>query len=138
MKTKSPVFRSIGALLALVAFIALPSSLAAPCQTCCTPTCSFYYGENGGPNNTELETTYPSDAWIFYTKTLNQANNNDPCHDASGTPCPPFAPNYYVTYKVPNGTHVPLATGITHFRVLAWRSDRGDSTIQACEEQNPP
>ena len=135
MKTKSPLFRSIGVLLALLMFVALPSSLTASCLTCCTPYCEFYYGSGGWETNYfELETGWPSDAWIFYTKTVNTGNPNDPCH-VNGTPCTNVG---YTTYKVPNGAHIPLAYGITYIRVLAWRSDRGNSPIAACDQQNPP
>jgi hypothetical protein len=128
MKTKSSFFHSIGAFLALLVFVALPNSLAAPCQTCCAPACSFYFGT---PNYLVLETTYPSNAWIFYTITVGQPNTTDPTHDANGNPTGP-------TLKVPNGTHIPLAQGETHIRMLAWRSDRGDSPITTCSQQNPP
>ena len=128
MKTKFSVFRSIGVLLALLVLVALPNTLAAPCQTCCAPTCSFYFGT---PNYLVLETTYPSNASIFYTIRVNQPNTTDPTHDAAGNPTGS-------TFKVPNGTHIQLAQGESHLRMLAWRSDRGDSPIATCSQQNPP
>lgn len=138
MKRNSPLLRSIGAVLALLMFAALPSSLAGLCAHPCDPTCDFYYGIGDWTTNTEeLETTYPSNAWIFYTKTVGTANNNDPCHDASGTPCPYSQTGYY-TYKVINGARVGLAYGITYLRMVAWRSDLGDSSVVACDQQNPP
>jgi hypothetical protein len=128
MKTKSSLFRSIGVLLALLVFVALPNSLAAPCETCCEPGWEFYYGS---PNYVELETTYPSNASIFYTLTFN-GTNTDPCHNAAGDPCAG-------TYKVANGTHVGLTWGReSFFRMLAWRIDKGDSDIVAFSQQNPP
>lgn len=136
MKTNSLLRRPFGVLMALLVFVALPHAvLAPPCETCCAPTCEFYYGSGDWQTNTlELETTYPSDAWIFYTKTVNTANNNDPCH-VNGTPCTGVG---YTTYKVPNGAHIGLAYGITYLRMLAWRSDRGNSSIEECSQQNPP
>jgi hypothetical protein len=138
MKTESPLFRSIGVLLALLMFVALPSSvLATPCEPCCpcTPYCEFYYGTGGWQTNTlELETEYPTDAWIFYTKTLNAANNNNPCH-VNGTPCTNVG---YTTYKVPNGAHIGLPQGITYIRMMAWTSGWGNSEIAECDQQNPP
>jgi hypothetical protein len=118
--------------LALLVFAALPNSLAGPCLTCCAPTCTFYYDE---PNNTlRLYTTYPSNALIFYTKTVNTANTNDPCH-VGADPCTNVG---YTTFVVPNGTYVPLGQGETHLRMVAWRSDRGDSPVATCSQQNPP
>lgn len=129
MKTKSSLFRSIGVLLALLAFGALPNSLAAPCQNCCAPNWEFYYDSGG--NYVELETIYPSNASIFYTLTFN-GTNADPCHDSAGTPCAG-------TYKVANGSHVILTYGReSFFRMLAWRIDKGDSPIVAFSQQNPP
>lgn len=128
MKTSS-LFRSIGGLLALTAFVALPGSLAAPCEHCCAPDWEFYYDSGG--NNVELETTYPTNASIFYTLTLN-GTNTDPCHDGAGNPCSG-------TYKVANGSHIALAYGHeSFFRMLAWRSDKGDSPVVAFSQQNPP
>ena len=126
---KTALLRSIGVPLALLVCVALAGSvLAALCPTCCAPACSFYFGT---PNYLVLETTYPSNASIFYTITVSQPNYNDPCHDAAGNPC-------FGTYKVPNGTHIQLAQGESHLRMVAWRSDRGDSPIATCSQQNPP
>jgi hypothetical protein len=134
MKSRPALLRSLGVLLALLVFTTLPNATAS-CYTCCTPYCEFYYGIGGWQTNTlELETGWPSDAWIFYTKTLNTGNYNDPCH-VNGTPCTGVG---YTTYKVPNGARIPLAYGITYVRMLAWRSDRGNSPIAECDQQNPP
>ena len=132
MKTKSPLFRSIGVLMTLLVSVALPGSvLASPCKTCCDPEWEFYYGIYPAPNYVELETSYPSNAWIFYTVTFD-GSNGDPCHDEDGDPC-------VGTYKVANGTHVALAWNHeSFFRMLAWRIDRGDSDVVAFSQQNPP
>jgi hypothetical protein len=130
MKTKCTLIRAIGVLLALLVFISLPTSiLASPCEGCCAPDWEFYYSSGG--NNVELETIYPTNASIFYTLTLN-GTNTDPCHDGAGNPC-------LGTYKVANGSHIILAYGHeSYFRMLAWRSDKGDSPIVAFSQQNPP
>jgi hypothetical protein len=128
---KSPLFRSIGVLLALLVSVALQNSLAGPCPQSCAPTWEFYYGISPAPNYVELETIYPSNASIFYTVTFD-GSNADPTHDGSGNPTGS-------TLKVPNGTHVGLAYGHeSFFRMLAWRSDKGDSPIVAFSQQNPP
>ena len=130
MKTRPTLLRSIGVLMALLVFAALPNSvLATPCETCCAPACELYYG---GGNNLylELETSYPSDATIFFTKTINTPNTTDPTH--TGTSPGPG------TYSCANGCLVPIPYNSTiYIRALAWRSDRGDSPITACDQHNP-
>ena len=129
MKTRPALLRSIGVLMALL-LVALPNSiLATPCPGCCEPYCELYYG-TGNNLYLELETEYPSDATIFYTKTINQYNYDDPCHNGS-TPCSG-------TYSCPNGTLIPVPYGSTiYIRALAYKSGLDDSPVTACEQHNP-
>jgi hypothetical protein len=129
MKTKSAVVRSIGVLVALLVFVSLPTSLLAVCYPAHDPQCGLYYG----PPKVlylELETDCPANATIFYTMTINQPNNTDPCHNGA-TPCSG-------TYSCPNGTLISIPYGSTiYIRALAWRSDTVDSGVTACDQHNP-
>jgi len=132
MKTKSAVVRSIGVLLALLVFIALPSPLLAEvCGTCYEPQCGLYYG----PPKVlylELETECPSAATIFYTKTINTPNNTAPCHNGPDA-CPGSG-----TYSCPNGTLISIPYGSTiYIQALAYKSGLNDSGVTACDQHNP-
>ncbi len=130
MNTKSVVVRSVGVLLALLVFVALPAPLLAEvCGTCHDPQCELYYG-SGTSLYLELETDCPSAATIFYTKTVNQPNNVDPTHSGA-TPG-------YLTYSCPNGTMIPIPYGSTiYIRMLAYKNGLVDSGVTACDQHNP-
>jgi hypothetical protein len=131
MKTKSALLRSIGVLMALLVFVALPNSvLANPCGgPPHDPYCELYYG-TGTNLFLELGTDCPTGATIFYTRTTNQPNYVDPTH--SGT-----TPGY-LTYSCPIGTKIPIPYGSTiYIRALAWRVEFGDSGVTACDQHNP-
>jgi hypothetical protein len=131
MKTKSALVRSIGVLLALLVFVSLPTSLLALCSTH-DPVCKLYYGI-GHNLFLELETDCPpSDVTIFYISSEDQPipDNSNPCHSGA-TPCTG-------TSWVANGTKVSIPYGHTlYIRMLAWRSDTGDSGIVDCDQHNP-
>jgi hypothetical protein len=130
MKTKSAVVRSIGALLALLVFVSLPTSLLAVCNTA-DPTCELYYG-TGHNLFLELETACPANATIFFISSIDQPipGNSYPCHNGP-TPCSG-------TSTVASGTKVSIPYGHTlYIRMLAWRSDSGDSGIVDCDQHNP-
>jgi|ERR1043166_1858311 hypothetical protein len=130
MNTKSIVVRSIGVLLALLVFTALPAPLLAEvCGTCHEPQCGLYYG-SGTNLYLELETDCPTAATIFYTKTINTPNNTDPCH-VGANPC-------VGTYSCPNGTLLSIPYGSTmYIRALAYKSGLVDSGVTACDQHNP-
>lgn len=132
MNTESVLLRSIGVVLALLMFVALPTSvLAAPCNHCCDPTCELYYG-TGTQLFLELETSYPTNATIFFISSYSPIPPGVvPCHDPFGNPCPG-------TGAVANGTKLPIPYGYTlYVRMLAWRIDKGDSGIVDCDQHNP-
>jgi hypothetical protein len=130
MKTKSILVRSIGALLALIVFVSLPTTLLAiVCTPAYDPYCELYYG-TGTNLFLELGTDCPTGATIFYTKTINQYNSTDPTHTGT-TPGPS-------TYSCAIGTKIGIPYGSTiYIRSLAWRSDTIDSGVTACEQHNP-
>jgi hypothetical protein len=131
MKTKSMLVRSIGALLALLVLTALPTSLLAVCYTA-DPVCELYYG-TGHNLFLELESDCPpSGVIIFYISSIDQPipGNINPCHNGV-TPCSG-------TSWVANGTKLSIPYGHTlYIRMLAWRSDSGDSGIVDCDQHNP-
>ncbi|HEV2842934.1 MAG TPA: chitobiase/beta-hexosaminidase C-terminal domain-containing protein [Chthoniobacterales bacterium] len=107
MKTKSSLFRSTGALLALLVFIALPSSTAlASCGQ--TDDVDIYY-EYALPTGIHVEMECKTTGAIIYY-TLDGSN---PTHDGSGNP----TGNTYVY-----GWPIPIPYGqCFHFRARAWK-----------------
>ncbi|MFZ1219287.1 MAG: hypothetical protein WAO00_08335 [Chthoniobacterales bacterium] len=125
MKMTPVILRSIGALLALLAFTLVPTPVQGDlCNPAHDPWCELYYGN---PMTVELETDCPVAATIFYTITFNVANNTAPTHDSNGNP----GTN---THAVPNGTHVPIGTGSTHIRMIAWKPGMSDSNEVLCDQ----
>lgn len=131
MKINSSLFRTTGALLALLAFTLLPNSVQGDlCNPAHDPACELYYGSEK-TLALELVTDCPVAATIFYTKTLNTPNYSTPCHDANGNPCTG-------TYAVPNGTLVYIPYGSTmYINMLAWKPGMLDSNVVSCEQHNP-
>lgn len=128
MKTRPALRRSLGVLLALLVFTALPNAvLGELCDPAYNPYCELVYG-SGTNLYLKLITDCPTAATIFYTITYNQPNSNDPCHYPNNpTPCPG-------TYSVPNGTQIAIPYGYcVHIRMLAWKLNMGDSKIVDCE-----
>lgn len=130
MKTKSALLRSIGVLLALLVFAALPNSvLGELCDPAHDPYCEVVYG-HGTTLYLKLITDCPTAATIFYTRTFNTPNTVDPTHSGA-TPG-------YLTYSVPNGTLIPIPYGSTiYIRMLAWKLNMGESGIVDCSQSNP-
>ncbi len=107
MKTKSPLFRSIGALLALLVFVTLPSSTAlANCGQCADV--EVYY-EYAGPTGIQVEMVckYPAGAIIFYT-----TDGSTPTHSGST----PGANTFIYSGPIP----VPYWHCI-HIKARAWK-----------------
>ena len=132
MKTESALFRSFGVLVALLVFLALPSStaLAVPCYPSHDPYCELYYGI-GTQLFLELETDCPTYATLFVRTALDSGYPPDPCHDSNGNPCSG-------TSALSNGTKLSVPYGHTlYVKVLAWSSGTGDSNIVSCEQHNP-
>lgn len=121
MKTKSPLFRSIGALLALLVFATLPSSTAlANCGQ--SDDVSIYY-EYEGPTGiqVEMECDYPAGVIIFFT-----TNGTNPTHDSSGNPGSGTS-----IYYGP----IPIAyLQCKTFRARAWKSCYYDSVNVTIEQ----
>ncbi len=124
MKTKSVLLRSVSVVLALLVFVALPSSTLAVCS----PAHDVAFYVEYGPGTTlylDMETDCPPTATIFYT-----TNGATPTHIG---PIP--GPS---TAAVPNGTGLSVPYGTTVcVKALAWRSGSADSGVtQACQH-NP-
>jgi hypothetical protein len=125
MKTKSPLFRSIGALLALLVFVTLPSSTAlANCGQCADV--SVYY-EYDGPTGIQvvMYVASPSGATIFYT-----TNGSNPTH--TGATPDTNTMIYYGPIPIPYGQ-------CRNFRARAWKYCYYDSVnITYLTVCNPP
>jgi hypothetical protein len=108
MKTKSALLRSIGVLLALLVFVAFPSSPArANCGQCDDVEFGLSYG-SGTQLFIELICEYPTGADIYLT-----TNGNDPIINPDGTPGAS-------TLKVPSGTKLPVPYNTTvHVKAIA-------------------
>lgn len=129
MKTKSPFTRSIGVLLALLVFAALPATLLANCGTADDPYCELVYGP-GNSLYLKLVCPNPTGATIFFTYTLDTPNTTDPTHSGS-TPGSG-------TSACASGTLIPIPYGHTiYIRAICWKSCWSDSGVVACEQHNP-
>jgi hypothetical protein len=130
MKTKSMLVRSIGALLALLVFVSLPSSLlAVPFSD--DVIYELYYGIDTDLA-LELVCPNPTGATIFYTVTFNQENNYTPTH--TGTTCGPH------TSKFASGSKLHIPFGSTMYvNAIAWKAvGYGDSEhVTSAEQHNP-
>ena len=110
-----------GALLALLVYVAFPSSAQATDDV----TFDLYYG-TGNNLYEELDTT-TTGAIIFFTVS-SSGYPADPTHDGS-TPGPGTI-HYY--------GRVPIPYGQTYyFAAVAWTSDGGDSDVTYEEQHNP-
>lgn len=130
MKTKSVLVRSIGALLALLVFVSLPSSVLA-IPFCDDVTIELYYG-TGNDLALELECANPTGATIFYTVTFNTPNNYIPTH--TGTTCGPHTSKFASGSKI----HIPYGSTI-YINAIAWKAGSwADSeNVSSAEQHNP-
>jgi hypothetical protein len=130
MKTRPTLRRSLGVLLALLVFTALPNAtLGELCDPAHKPYCELEYG-HGTLLYLELATDCPTAATIFYTITYNTPNYNTPCHNGA-TPCSG-------TYALPNHSYVGVPYGQTvYINMLAWKLNMQDSEVTSCEQHNP-
>ncbi len=136
MKTRPALIRSLGVLLALLVFAALPNSvLGELCDPAFTPYCELEYG-HGTLLYLEIGTDCPTAATIFYTITYNQPNTNDPCHlSNSPTVCTNTG---YTTFSASNHSYIGVPYGQTvYIRMIAWKLNMGDSDLETCEQHNP-
>jgi hypothetical protein len=138
MKTRPALLRSIGVLLALLMFTALPNSvLGELCDPAYTPYCQLYYG-HGTLLYLKVATDCPTAATIFYTITYNTPNSNVPCHEEnSPTVCPPSQTGY-TTFSGPNGVYISVPYMQTvYVNAIAWKLNMKDSEMASCEQPNP-
>jgi len=131
MKIKSALVRSIGAVLALLVFASLPTSLLAICGYPDDVSCELYYGI-GHNLSLELVAENPSGLTIYYTYGINTPPTNDPTYDhQTGAPGPG-------TYTCASGTKIGIPYGSTLFiRALAQKSCWPPVNITSCEQHNP-
>ena len=112
-----------GALLALLVYVAFPSSAQATDDV----TFDLYYG-TGNNLYIEMDTDTPG-AIIFFTLGINgQGYPADPTHNGS---TPGYGTSRY--YGM-----VPISYGSTfYFAAVAWTESEGDSNVTYCEQHNP-
>jgi len=116
MKTKSALLRSIGALVALLMFVAFPGSPAwANCGQC--DDVEFGLSGYGTLLFVEVICEHPTGADIYFT-----TNGNNPIINPDGTPGAS-------TLKVASGTNIPVDYGTTlHVKAIA---DKGSCWYQS-------
>jgi hypothetical protein len=118
MKTRTALLHSIGVLMALLVFIALPSSLlASPCGTCYDPTFELVYGP-GNQLKVKVVCGCPDNATIYYT-----VNGGTPTHSSANSP---------------SGLLISIPYGYTYcIQALASRSGYVDSGVSGICQHNP-
>lgn len=115
MKAKSPLFRSIGVLLALLVFTALPSSTLAAGY--CANVNIYYNYHSSGNLQVVMYSAPPSNPTIFYTK-----DGTNPTHDhATGAP----DPGTYIYY----GPEWVYPGQCITFKAQAHKPPYGDSAV---------
>lgn len=123
---------SIGVLLALLVFVALPSSSARASQGQCGDVSISW--EYGGPNDIYYELSVsPSTCTIYVTTTLNNPTIVDPTWNfMTGVPISP-------TFTVANGAeiHIPLNSTM-YIKARAWQSRWTQSVNISKDDQHNP
>lgn len=130
MKTQSALLRSTGALLALLAFVALPCATARASQGQCGDV-EFYpeYGP-GIQIRVKLEVS-PSSCVIYVTYSLDNPTFPDPSRSGT-TPIPP-------TITVSSGASFNVPYGHTmYFKAFAYKSLWTQSVNLSYWEQHSP
>ena len=130
MNTKSVLLRSLGVLLALLVYVALPSSVLADHGPCDDVYIELYYG-TGTDLALELSVDNPTGATIFYTMTLNQPDNTDPTHNGA---TPGTGTSYFASGSK---LHIPYGQTL-YVRAIAWKSGWEDSVNVSAEDQHNP
>ena len=130
MKIKSALLRSIGALVALLVFVALPNSVLADNGPCDDVYFELYYG-TGTDLALEVVVDNPTGATIFYTVTFNHLNTTDPTHSGA---TPGTGTSYFAS-----GSKIHIPYGQTlYIRAIAWKSGWQDSVdVTSAEQPNP-
>ena len=121
MKTESPMFRSLGVLVAVLMFIALPSStVLASCGQTADVDVEWYY-DAGTAMHFELEVANPTGTNIYYTVTLGDTNvPDDPTFDP-GTGAP--TGSTLVCYNCTSGRDIPIPYKDTlNVKAIAWKT----------------
>jgi len=131
MKTRFSLLRSIGALLlALLVFVALPSSTARASLGQCGDVEIYwvYAGSNQIYFDLDVE---PSDCVIYLTTTINNPTIVDPSRSGA-TPISP-------TSTCASGSHIYIPYGTTmRIKAFAWKSGWTQSAnITFAEQHNP-
>ena len=129
MKTKSALLPSIGALLALLVFVALPSSTARAAQGQC-PDVDIYWVYAGG-NQIYFEVEVGSGCDIYVTNSINNPNFAYPSRSGA-TPI-------YPTIKVASGSTFYIPYGSTmYIRAFAFKPLWAQSVNLSSDEQHNP
>jgi hypothetical protein len=135
MKTESALFRSFGVLVALLVFLALPSSTAlANCGQCADVEIEWYY-DPGTAMHFELSVANPSGANIYFTTSLDNTEPDNPSWDSSGNP----TGTTLVCYNCTGGQDVPIPYMHTlNIKARAWKYCYYQSVNISSDSQHNP
>ena len=136
MKTESALFRSFGVLLALLVFLALPSSTAlANCGQCADVAIEWYY-DPGTAMHFELEVANPAGANIYFTTSLDNNACPDPTWNfTTGAP----TGTTLVCYNCTDGQDVPIPyTHTLNIKARAWKTCYSQSVNITEDSQHNP
>ena len=125
MKTKTALLRSLGVLLALLVFTALPNSVLATCSPCHDPTFTVIPG-SGNQLFVQIDCDCPPGATIFYR--LNSGSN--PTHTGATPTGGTFSGTSGMQVWIPYGYTVCI-------RALAWKEGSADSNVVVTCQHNP-
>lgn len=130
MKTKSALLPSIGALLALLVFIALPHPTARASDGQCGDV-EIYWEYGPGTQIYYELTVLPSDCLIYVTTTIDNASIPDPSRSGP-TPISP-------TTTCASGSHIQIPYGHTmYIKAFAWKNRWTQSVNISSDEQHNP
>lgn len=130
MKTKSALLPSIGALLALLLFVALPCSTARASDGQCGDVDIYWEYGPGTQIFFELEVE-PSDCVLYVTTSINNPSFADPSRSGA-TPISP-------TFTCASGSHIQIPYGYTlYVKAFAWKDRWTQSVNLSSDGQHNP
>jgi len=133
MKTKSAFIPSIGAVLALLLFVALPSPTARAVQGQC-PDVDIYW-EYGPGTQLFFEVEVGSGCDIYVTTSINNPSFPDPSRNIPLHPADPVSP----TVKVASGSTFQIPFGSTmYIKAFAFKPLWAQSVNLSYDEQSNP